>query len=83
MFTYEVAASHEPGEYRHGVSADEFASTLIMIEESETAGAANYSIADLSVPATAEPSEGITVSVVSTISHLLPSPLRASSRSRR
>ncbi|MGN8216295.1 S8 family serine peptidase [Halococcus salifodinae] len=65
-FTYDVSTSREPGEYRHGASADEVASTTITIEESETPGEANYSVSDLSAPATAEPGAEIDVNATIT-----------------
>ncbi|WP_273837174.1 S8 family serine peptidase [Halococcus sp. PRR34] len=65
-FTYDISASREPGEYRHGASADEVASTTITIEESETPGEANYSVSDLSAPATAEPGAEIGVNATIT-----------------
>ncbi|MGN8216229.1 beta-sandwich domain-containing protein [Halococcus salifodinae] len=65
-FTYDVSTSREPGEYRHGASADEVASTTITIEESETPGEANYSVSDLSAPTTAEPGAEIGVNATIT-----------------
>ncbi|WP_079890818.1 S8 family serine peptidase [Halococcus agarilyticus] len=65
-FTYDVATSREPGEYEHGVSADEVASSTITIEEAETPGEANYSVSDLSAPATAAPGEEIDVNATIT-----------------
>ncbi|MGN8212816.1 S8 family serine peptidase [Halococcus sp. PRR34] len=65
-FTYEVSASREPGEYEHGVSADEVKSTMISIEEAETPGEANYSISALSAPAEGEPGEEIAVNATIT-----------------
>jgi subtilisin family serine protease/uncharacterized membrane protein len=65
-FTYQISESREPGEYRHGVSADEVESTLITIEESDNPGEANYSISNLSAPAVVEPGEQITVNATIT-----------------
>jgi len=62
-FEYDIPESDDPGEYKHGISADEVASTTITIEESEDSEPepAFFEVTDLKAPETAAPGEEITV----------------------
>ncbi|SEQ53355.1 beta-sandwich domain-containing protein [Natrinema salaciae] len=62
-FTYEIPEDDEPGEYEHGVSADEVASTTITIEESEAGEPepAYFAVSDVDGPAAANAGDAITV----------------------
>lgn len=65
-FTYQVSESREPGEYRHGISADEVEATLINIMAAEGSGEASFELSDLSAPSEAEPGGEITVNATVT-----------------
>lgn len=62
-FEYDIPESDDPGEYKHGISADEVASTTITIEEAEDSEPepAFFEVTDLEAPETATPGEEITV----------------------
>lgn len=59
-FTYDVSADFSPGEYEHGVSADEVESTSITITESAGSSSENPSITDSSETTTIEYVERMT-----------------------
>lgn len=63
-FTYEIPAGDEPGEYEHGISADEVESTTITID-GDDGGDATFDVSELDAPATAGPGE--TVSANATV----------------
>ncbi|OIB59090.1 carboxypeptidase regulatory-like domain-containing protein, partial [Natrialba sp. SSL1] len=60
-FTYEIGADDEPGEYEHGISADEVESTVITIEGDEDDGEPVFNVTGLDAPADAEPGENVTI----------------------
>ncbi|WP_049922977.1 S8 family serine peptidase [Halopiger djelfimassiliensis] len=60
-FTYEIPESDEPGEYEHGISADEVESTMITLEEADDPEPAYFAVSDVDGPATANAGDEITV----------------------
>ncbi len=60
-FTYRIESDRAAGEYQHGVSADEVASTTITVTENESAGQANFDVTSFDAPAEANPGEDVTV----------------------
>ncbi|WP_049971325.1 S8 family serine peptidase [Haladaptatus cibarius] len=61
-FSYAIGSNMAVGDYQHGVSADEVASTSITVTENESSDESNFEVTELDAPSEADAGEQVTVS---------------------